>query len=110
MADNEELKFPDVLKPDGAGRELWSWLQEHCDGLQDCAPLAEELCAVRDRLSEVRAKIAAQGLLTSGARGRSVRNPLLDSEAKLSRQFSFLWRQLGLADKQSEEERRPPGR
>ena len=99
----------DGLKPDGEGRRLWAWLHESCEGIDSCQPLVMELCKMSDRLAEVRQKIAAQGLSVSGARGRTAKNPLLDMEVKLSKQFQVLWRSLGLADA-PQEERRPVGR
>jgi len=97
------------LKPDGEGRRLWTWLYAECEGIDSCRPLVLELCRISDRLQEVREKIATQGLSVSGARGRTAKNPLIDVEVKLSKQFQVLWRSLGLADK-PEEERRPVGR
>ncbi|MGA2155471.1 MAG: hypothetical protein ABSH37_13735 [Bryobacteraceae bacterium] len=97
------------LKPEGEGRRLWDWLHAECDGIEALRPLVLELCRTADRLQEVRVKIAAQGLSVSAARGRSAKNPLLDVELKLSKQFAALWRGLGLSDK-PEGERRPVGR
>jgi len=93
------------LKPDGEGRRLWAWLHENCEGIDSCAPLVMELCRIADRLQEIREKIAAQGLSVSGARGRTAKNPLIDVEIKLSKQYQVLWRSLGLADKPEEERR-----
>jgi len=106
-----ELNIPEELKPDGDGARLWAWLCSECDGMESARPLALELCRTADRLQEVRSKIASQGLMISGARGRSAKNPLLDIEVKLSKQFQGLWKGLGLSDKGVDEtEKRPLGR
>lgn len=94
--------IPKDLRPDGAGRELWAWLHAECEGIESCLPLVAELCRVADRLQEVRQKLALQGVSVSGIRGRSVRNPLLDTEVKFSKQYQTLWRALGLQDKPDE--------
>jgi hypothetical protein len=107
--DTDSSNIPDGLRPDGEGARLWTWLSDHADGVLDSMPLAVELCRVADRLQEVRSKLDAQGLAVSGARGRSARNPLIDSEIKLSKQFQALWRALGLSDK-SDVPARPVGR
>lgn len=104
-----DYDFPTDLKPDGEGQRLWAWLHSECEGIESCRPLVAELCRIADRLQDVRAKLASQGLSVAGARGRSARNPMLDVEVKLSKQFQVLWRSLGLSDK-PEEERRPVGR
>ena len=102
---------PEDLKPDGAGRQLWTWLCGEFENIESCRPLAEELTRIADRLAEVRQKIAAQGLTVSAARGRSAKNPLLDMELKLSKQYTVLWRSLGLSDKAPDDTPvRPVGR
>lgn len=95
-------KTPSGLGPDG--RKLWAWIAAEfsVDGTE---PLVTEICRVADRLAEVRKAIGEQGV--GGADGK--RNPLLDSEMKLSGQFGKLWRTLGLAD-QSPAAKRPVGR
>jgi hypothetical protein len=90
----------DLKRP---GRDLWAWVEAEYD-LTGSEPLVAELCRVCDRLAEVRAAIAEEGV---GADGK--RNPLLDSEMKLSGQFGKLWRTLGMADK-PEAAKRPVGR
>ena len=107
-----DSNIPENLRPDGDGRQLWAWLCAQCEGIEDCRPLATELCRIADRLQEVRAKITSQGLMVSGARGRSAKNPLIDMEVKLSKQYQTLWRSLGLSDKTPDEnaDRRPVGR
>jgi hypothetical protein len=90
----------DLKRP---GRELWRWIEGEYS-LQGAEPLVSELCRVCDRLAQVREAIAAEGVGEGGKR-----NPLLDSEMKLSGQFSKLWRVLGLADK-PEAAKRPVGR
>ena len=107
------MEIPEDLKKDGAGAALWTWLCGECTELAACAPLALELCLVCERLHEIRSKIASQGLLVSGVRGRSAKNPLIDLELKASKQFQLLWRSLGLADRNAETPdgpRRPVGR
>lgn len=105
----EQIQPPADLKPDGEGARLWAWLASEVEGIEQLAPLVTELCRIGDRLQEVRAKLSSQGLMVSGARGRSAKNPLCDLEIKLSCQFSKIWKTLGLADKPAEE-RRPVGR
>jgi hypothetical protein len=106
----DDTNIPAGLTPGGEGQQLWVWLRAECDeSLEACRPLAIELCRIADRLQEVREKIRSQGLSVSAARGRSTRNPLIDTEIKLSKQYQVLWRGLGLSDK-PEEERRPVGR
>jgi hypothetical protein len=80
---------PPELGP--AGRELWAWLTDNFT-ITGAEPLASELCAIVDRLAQVREAIKAAGL--SGAAGRS----LLNAEVKLSGQLMRIWRTLGLAD------------
>ena len=100
-----------TLRSGGEGEKLWAWMNLQTDDPEGCRPLLEEICLVADRLEEVRAKIATQGLLVSGPRGRASKNPLLDIELKLSKQYQLLWRTLGLADKLPDEDpRRPVGR
>lgn len=99
MLDGEFMKTPDEFKPESAGAQLWQWLEGEFEGLESCRPLALELCRISQRLSDVREKIAVQGLTVSGVRGRSVRNPLLDTEMKLASLVAKMWRALGLADK-----------
>ncbi len=99
------------LAPDGAGMALWAWLLTQTDDIDGCRPLALEACILAQRLSEVRAKLATSGLLISGPRGRSVKNPLIDTELRLAQQFVRTWRALGLSDAPpSDEPRRGPGR
>jgi hypothetical protein len=90
----------DLKKP---GRDLWRWIADEFT-VEDSLPLVAELCRVADRLAEVRASIAEDGVGDS-----EKRNPLLDSEMKLSGQLGKLWRVLGLADK-PEPMKRPVGR
>jgi hypothetical protein len=91
---------------------LWKWLIENADGVLESRPLVVELAVIADRLAEVRAKLAQQGLTVTAARGRIAVNPLLGQETRLLKQYENLWRTLGLADKPEEEKRpvgRPPG-
>lgn len=86
-----------------AGRRLRQWLDEQCE-TEGAEPLVTELCKIADRLAEVRAQIAKDGVAPAGKK-----NPLLDIEIKLSGMFTKTWRTLGLADKEPEV-RRPVGR
>ena len=108
----QDPNIPEDLKSEG--RALWVWLDAECENIERCRPLAHELCRIADRLQEVRSKIASQGLVVSGARGRSTRNTLLDTELKLAGAYQKFWRQLGLSDKTPDDdpvqERRPVGR
>ena len=111
MTDENDNNFPDGLKLGGEGRQLWAWLVTQAENIEDCRPLATELCRICDRLAAVRAKITEQGLMVSGARGRSAKNPLIDIEVKLSKQYQTLWRALGLSDKPPDDTPpRPVGR
>jgi len=92
-------EMPSCVKPGGAGARLWVWLAANTENLGDNLPLSAELCGIADRLEEVRAKISIQGIVVSGPHGRSAKNPLLDVEIKLSKQFQTLYRSLGLCDK-----------
>jgi hypothetical protein len=98
MELNNEL--PKILKPDGAGARLWTWLHVQTDNVADNMPLVTELCIIADRLDEVRTKLASQGISVSGPHGRSTKNPLMDSEIKLSKQFQALYKGLGLSDRE----------
>jgi hypothetical protein len=89
--------MPDEFKPESAGAELWQWLEAEVEEIERARPLALELCRIAQRLSDIRAKLAVQGLTVAGVRGRSVRNPLMDSELRLSAQYAKLWRALGLS-------------
>jgi hypothetical protein len=88
-----------------AGKELWKWLDDMADNVDECGPAVLELCRIADRLAEVRSRIATDGLIDEKGR----RNPLTDLEIKLSGQFGKLWRILGLADK-ADAAKRPVGR
>jgi len=102
MNDQNESSIQDLpagIRPDGEGAKLWLWLMSAVEGADSCMPLVVELCRIADRLEEVRAKLALQGLTVSGVRGRSAKNGLLDVELKLSGQFAKIWKTLGLADK-----------
>jgi hypothetical protein len=107
--EREEFGIPDDLRADGEGRRLWSWLAQNADGVLDSRPLVAELCRMADRLEQVRAKLAQQGLTVTAARGRIASNPLLTQEVRLVKQYENLWRTLGLSD-EPEEEKRPVGR
>lgn len=107
----ESKEIPNGVKPDGEGARLWLWMISEAtdESLASTKPMAVELCVIADRLSDVRSKIAAQGLTVSGAKGRSAKNPLLDIEIKLSGQFSKIWKTLGF-DRTNSEEKQPVGR
>lgn len=92
-------EIPSCLRADGAGARLWLWLHVQVANLLDNEPLAVELCQMADRVEEIRSRIAQQGLMISGPKGRSVKNPLLDMELRYSRGIKDLWKTLGLADK-----------
>jgi hypothetical protein len=104
-----EVAIPSEVKTNSAGASLWKWLASQVEGLDECGPLAVELCVVMDRLQEVREKIASQGIIVSGTRGRSAKNPLLDIEIKLGKRFSELWKSLGLADRPADNSPLSPG-
>ena len=92
-----------------AGKELYNWIQSQYDAasMEQHAPLVRELCELADRLAEVRASIAKQGVSTADGK----KNPLLDTEIKLSAMFTKDWRVLGLADRDAAAPRpvgRPP--
>jgi hypothetical protein len=84
------------------GRKLWTEITAQFD-VVGVEPLLGELCALKDRLAEVREAIAAKGVVEAGK--------LLDTEVRLCGQFRQLWRAIGLGDRDSEPKRigRPPG-
>lgn len=99
------------LAPDGPGMAHWNWLLTQTDNIDGCRPLAVEWCLCAERLAAVRARLATTGLLISGAKGRSVKNPLADLELKHMAQYTRLWQCLGLAcEPPADEPRRGPGR
>jgi hypothetical protein len=101
---NNSSEIPSSLKPDGEGARLWSWLCENVANVEANLPLAIELCITADRLQDVRSKITQQGLTISGPKGRPIRHPLLDVEARYAKALRDCWRVLGLADKSEPEQ------
>lgn len=85
------------------GKKLWNELGASFD-FTDAEPLVGELCRIQDRLCEVRAQLAKDGLQVGGKA-----HPLLGIEVKLSGQFRNLWRMAGFADP-APMEKRGPGR
>jgi hypothetical protein len=85
-----------------AGKEALVWLQTQGDNINQVFPMALELARLADRLSEVRAKIRAQGVTL----GAGKRNPLLATEIQLTKAYAGVWKTLGLADKDEETKRR----
>lgn len=79
-----------------AGSGLMKWLRERYD-LTDCEPLAAELCHLADRLTEVRALMAAAERPLDVTR-------LISCEVSLQGQFLRAWKALGLSD----DEEKPP--
>jgi len=88
-----------------AGAKLWRWLENQYD-LAGVEPLAVELARLADRLGDLRAEIARDGVMIEGKK-----HPCVDLELKTSAAFARAWRLLGLSD---DAERlgkgRPPGR
>jgi hypothetical protein len=82
------------------GQRLWKDVSGRFD-VTGCEPLLTELCTVADRLAQVRAAIAVEGV--------TAKNRLLGVELRLVDQFTKVWRTLGLADLPPVE-RRPAGR
>ena len=95
------MDIPDDLKP--AGRALWKQTLEEWSGFEGIEAILAELCRVHDRLSEIRQRIDADGIMPGGKA-----HQLLPIEAKLSGQFRMLWRGLGLSDDDQPKNR--PGR
>jgi hypothetical protein len=81
------------------GKQLLRWLRDHCAGLDTCRPLVMEMCAISDRLGELRAAHE------SGEPDFK----MVNAETKLSARYLAIWRVLGL-DQDSTVERRRPGR
>jgi hypothetical protein len=74
-----------------AGLRLWRWATSLCETSETraCEPLLLEMCKTADRLSVVRAAIAAQS--TPDTR-------LINCEVKLQTRFTACWKMLGLSD------------
>jgi len=84
------------------GKALWTDLHERFD-VAGAEALVAQLCTLQDRLGEIRAALASEGLASSAGR------KLLSLELRTVAEFSRAWRLLGLADMPAAE-RRPPGR
>jgi hypothetical protein len=97
LQEGVEMKPPKTLKKEGLA--LWKQLVSEWD-LTDSEPLLSELCHTCDRLAEVRAILAKDGLMVDGAR-----HPLSEAEIKLANLFRQVYRQLDLR-----EEPAKPGR
>lgn len=100
------------------GRARWQWLRGLCEQtggaeqLVGVFPMAVEFCENCDLLADLRTALKTQGLMVSGGRGASRRNPLLAEIARVQKNQIQLWRSMGLADRQPEDKNpigRPPG-
>jgi len=94
------MKKPSGLKP--AGRRLWSWLEDNCGTLEPAAPLVAQLCRLADRIDEVQAKLAGEGVTVTikPVKGtpKVKPHPLATLEIKLLAEYRATWRLLGLAE------------
>ena len=93
------LKPPRNLKK--PGRNLWKTICRDYEVEPGAELVLGEICRIWDRLHEVRARLAAEGLTLTegeGARQRIRKHPLLDSEPKLVASFVKCWKAAGLAD------------
>ena len=80
-----------------AGKLLMAWLVERYE-LEGCLPLIEQLCAVADRIEEVRRAMAAK----TEPDGR-----LISAEVKLLSMYGRLWKVAGLSEEPKQAWRGP---
>jgi hypothetical protein len=80
-------------------------------GLADVdALLLEDVLRTRDRLAQVREKLAEDGPTVTGSRGQTRPHPLLDTERALQRDIAVGLQRLGLAKRDWRDEPQPDGR
>jgi hypothetical protein len=72
--------------------------------------LLEEVLRTRDRLDQVREKLAADGPTVTGSRGQTRPHPLLDMERALQRDMAVGLKRLGLAERVWQDQPQADGR